>query len=177
MRKLLLPVLVGWWLLAGCGGGGAPDAPAEADDDAAFATELMYRDAALLNLLDVALGRELSPSVADAGEQLRIDASERMTTAAELLEESGEKVPVTSRDHGAEHSSDNDVPELDGMPTGRDLQRVAKLDGPAFEAAYVDLLTTALEATHDFADAHDGPGGNALADAAVASCTQALDAL
>ena len=63
------------------------------------------------------------------------------------------------------------------MPTGRELRRVAKLDGPAFEAAYVALLTTALEATHDFADAHDGSGADALAEAAVASCAQALEAL
>ena len=176
MRNFLLVVLVSWWSLTGCGDS-APDAPAEDGDDAAFATELMYRDAALLNLLDVALGRELSPAVADAGEQLRIDTSERMTTAAELLGEWGEKVPVTSRDHGAEHSSDNDTSELEGMPTGRDLQRLGKLDGQAFEAAYVDLLTSTLEATRDFAAAHDGPDADELADAAVASGTQALDAL
>jgi hypothetical protein len=175
-----LPLLLGWWLLAGCGGA-APDAsPAGAEDadDVAFATELMYRDAALLNLLDVSLGRRLSPAVAGAGEQQRIDASERMTTASELLEAWGEKAPVTSRDHGAEHSSDNDVPELDGMPTGHDLQRLGELDGAEFESAYVELLTTTLEASRAFADAHDGSAeSDELAASAVASAAAALEAL
>ena len=173
--RVLLALLLGL-LLSACGAS-EPEAT-QGDDDPAFATELMYRDAALLNLLDVALGRELSPGVADAGEQLRIETSERMSTAAELLEQWGEEVPVTSRDHGAEHSSDNDVPELEGMPTGRDLQRIGKLDGPAFEAPYVDLLTTALEATREFADTHDGSSEEAdeLARAAVLSAAAALDA-
>ncbi len=152
---------------------------AEADTDAAFATELMHRDAALLNLLDTGLGRDLDPRVAATGEQLRFDANDRMATAAELLEEWGEKVPVTSRHHSAEHSSDNDVPDLDGAPTGDDLRRLGKLDGQEFADAYVALLTTALEATREFADAHEPTEDQAdkLAQAAVMSSSTALDAL
>ncbi len=173
-----MPCCSGLVAAPGCGATD-PTQPAEGDDDAAFATELMYRDAALLNLLDVALGRELSPAVADAGEQLRIETSERMSTAAELLEEWGEKVPVTSRDHGAEHSSDNDVPELEGMPTGRDLQRLGKLDGEAFEAAYVDLLTARWRraATSPTPTTGREPRRTSWPDAAVASARRTRRAL
>ena len=100
-----------------------------------------------------------------------------MTTASELLEEWGEEVPATSRDHGAEHSSDGDVPELDGMPTGDDLQKLSKLDGQEFVDRYVALLTTALEATAAFAEDHEGreQAADELARAAVASTGSALD--
>ena len=178
MKRALLALLLGL-VLTGCGDDGGGSAAPEGDSDAKFATELLHRDAALLNLLDVSLGRDLDPGLAATGEQQRIDANERMTTVSELLEEWGEEVPPTSRDHGAEHSSDGDVPELDGMPTGDDLQKLAKLDGQEFVDQYVALLTTALEATAAFAEDHEGreQAADELAKAAVASAQQALEAL
>ena len=172
-------MLIGLWLLGGCGSASDSASPEDTDTDAAFTAELMHRDAALLNLLDTGLGRDLDPRVAATGEQLRFDANDRMATAAELLEEWGEKVPVTSRHHSAEHSSDNGVPDLDGAPTGDDIRRLGKLDGQEFADAYVALLTSTLEATREFADAHEPTEDQAdkLAQAAVMSSSTALDAL
>jgi hypothetical protein len=178
MRTLLLAVLLGLFLTS-CGDDGGSSAAPEGESDAEFATELLHRDAALLNLLDVSLGRDLDARLVATGEQQRIDANERMATATELLEEWGEEVPVTSRDHGAEHSSDADVPELDGMPTGDDLQRLAKLDGAAFDEEYVVLLNEALSSTRAFAQDHEARADAAdqLARAAVASTQETLATL
>ena len=176
--RFLLALLLGLTLTA-CGGADTESDSAGTDDDAAFATELMHRDAALLNLLDVSLGRPLSPDVAEETEELRVEATERMETAADLLEEWGEKVPVTVRDHGADHSSDNQVPQLEGMPTGTALNRIANLRDKEFAEEFATLLVTTLTATRDLAEGHDGPHPEAdqLAEMAVASSDRALDTL
>jgi hypothetical protein len=177
--RILLALLLGL-LLTACGDTGSDTGSADgADSDAAFTTELMHRDAALLNLLDVGLGRELPGRLVAVSDQLRIETTDRMETAADLLEEWGEEVPKTVRDHSVEHSSDADVPELEGMPVGSELDRVAHLEGPELEAELAALLTSTLRATRDVAEAHDGPGKDAarLAEQASDSCSAALAAL
>ena len=136
----------------------------------------MHRDAALLNLLDVSLGRDLDPSLAATGEQQRLDANERMATGFELLEEWGEEIPATSRDHGAEHGSDGDVPVIDGMPTGDDLQALGKLQGQAFVDEYVALLDLRprVDARRSPRTTRGGKPRDQLAKAAVASSQTAL---
>ncbi len=120
-------------VLTACGAS-STDGAQEGDraTDVAFLTELMHRDAAMLNLLDVGLGRRLDPAVMTATDQLRVDAIARIETAADQLESWDEEVPRTVRDHGFEHSTDaHDIPSLDGMPTGEDLQRAgARASGP-----------------------------------------------
>ena len=128
----------------------------------------------------MSLGRDLDPSLAATGEQQRIDANERMATGFELLEEWGEEVPATSRDHGAEHGSDGDVPDIDGMPTGDDLQAARRSStGRRSSTSTSPCSTTALEATRAFAEDHEGreAAADQLAKAAVASSQTALDAL
>jgi Domain of unknown function (DUF305) len=164
----------------GCGGTSTDDSTAASRaSDVAFVTELMHRDAALLNLLDVGLGRPLDPAVVAATEQLRLDATARIETAADQLESWGERVPKTVRDHAFEHSSDgHEIPTLDGMPTGEDLERLGRVPRSSFEAAFVELLGSSLETTRELAtdlDANAKPVA-ALAEDASRSCDTALEA-
>jgi hypothetical protein len=148
--------------------------------DVAFLTELMHRDAAMLNLLDVGLGRRLDPAVMTATDQLRVDAIARIETAANQLESWDQEVPKTVRDHGFEHSTDaHDIPSLDGMPTGEDLQGLGRVPRAQFEAAFVELLQDSLEATRDLASTQsaDAEGVAALAREAEKSCDAALQSL
>ena len=90
----LLVYLLLFAVVTACGASSTDDAPsADRATDVAFVTELMHRDAALLNLLDVALGRRLDPALVAATDQLRVDANARIETAADQLESWGEKVP------------------------------------------------------------------------------------
>ncbi len=125
--RLLVSLLL-FAVVTACGASSTDDAASgDRATDIAFVTELMHRDAALLNLLDVALGRRLDPALVAATDQLRVDANARIETAADQLESWGEKVPRTVRDHSFEHSTDaHDIPSLDGMPTGDDLQRLGQ---------------------------------------------------
>ncbi len=83
----LLVSLVLFAVVTACGAPSTDEAASgDRATDVAFVTELMHRDAALLNLLDVALGRQLDPALVAATEQLRLDANERMETAADQLE-------------------------------------------------------------------------------------------
>ena len=164
-----------------CGASSTDDAPtANRATDLAFVTELMHRDAALLNLLDVGLGRRLDPALVAATDQLRVDAIARIEAASDQLESWGEEVPKTVRDHGFEHSSDaHDIPSLDGMPTGEDLQRLSRVPGAEFEAAFAELLRRTLEATRALTtdNAINAESVANLTRDATRSCDAALDVL
>ncbi len=178
--RLLASVLL-FAVVTACGASSTEDAPSgDRATDIAFVTELMHRDAALLNLLDVALGRRLDPALVAATDQLRVDANARIETAADQLESWGEKVPKTVRDHSFEHSPDaHDIPSLDGMPTSDDLQELGQVPRAEFEAAFVALLRNSLEATRDLAVSHsaDADAVATLARDAEKSCDAALQAL
>jgi hypothetical protein len=182
MRRLLAVLLTSTvlMLITSCGGSVYDPPDTDRAGDVAFVTELMHRDAALLNLLDVALGRRLDPSVTAATEQLRSDTIARIETSADQLETWGKKVPKTVRDHGFEHSSDgDDIPSLDGMPTGDELQKLGRAPRAEFEAAFVALLRDSVEATRDLAGNHTAEADSVqrLARDAERSCDSALDAL
>jgi Domain of unknown function (DUF305) len=167
--------------ITACGASSTDGAPsADRATDVAFVTELMHRDAALLNLLDVGLGRRLDPAVVAATDQLRRDASIRIERSADQLDEWGEKVPRTVRDHGFEHSSDaHDIPSLAGMPTGEDLQALGRVHGAGFGAAFVELLRSTLETNLDLAEGHHAAADAVatLAQDTARSCDSALEAL
>jgi Domain of unknown function (DUF305) len=179
MRLLLGFLVLG--LITACGessGGGGEEGSRASD--IVFVTELMHRDAALLNLLDVALGRPLDPELTAATDQLRVDANARIEAAADQLEAWNEKVPRTVRDHSFEHSTDaHDIPSLDGMPTGDDLQRLGGVPPAGFEAAFVGLLRKALEASRELAGAYsaDADQVSSLARDAQRSCASGLKVL
>jgi hypothetical protein len=182
MRRLLALLLAGPMVVLVTSCGGSVHDPPDTDraDDVAFVTELMHRDAALLNLLDVALGRPLDPDVVGATELLRRDVTARIETSADQLESWGKNVPKTVRDHGFEHSSDgDDIPSLDGMPTGDELQKLGRAPRAEFEAAFVALLGSTLEATRDRAASMeaDADAVATLARDATRSCDKALGAL
>lgn len=177
----LLATLVLLVAVTACGTGSTDEAPASSrSTDIAFLTELMHRDAALLNLLDVALGRPLDPKLTTATDQLRVEANARIETAADQLESWGEKVPKTVRDHSFEHSSDgHSIPSLEGAPTGDDLQRLDAVPLAAFEAGFTKLLVESLETTRELAGGADADAESVarLAEDATRSCDTALDML
>lgn len=163
-------------LTAGCSDSadGSDSAP---DDRAEFTTQLMHRDAALLALLDTSLGKQLPTAVARAGEEARTAASSRIETAVDLLEEWGEEVPVTIRDHGTSHGIEADVPDLPDMATAAEIHAVTEASN--FEPAFTDLLATTAHGTRDAAAAYDGSDDATadLADDAEASSEDLLAAL
>jgi uncharacterized protein (DUF305 family) len=177
----VLATLVLLVLVTACGATSTEEAPASSrSTDITFVTELMHRDAALLNLLDVALGRRLDPELTTATDQLRVEANARIETSADQLESWGEKVPKTVRDHSFEHSSDgHSIPSLDGAPTGDDLQKLDGLPPAGFEAAFTKLLVESLETTRELAGraAADAESVARLAEDATRSCDIALDML
>lgn len=182
MRRLLALLLAGPIVVLATSCGGSVHDPPDTDraDDVAFVTELMHRDAALLNLLDVALGRRIDPSVETATEQLRSDTVTRIEASTDLLQSWGEKLPKTVRDHGFEHSSDgDDIPSLEGMPTGDDLQKLGSVPRGQFEAAFSALLRDSVEATRDLVGSRtpDAESVQRLARDAERSCASTLDAL
>lgn len=146
-----------------CGDEGPAD-DASSADRVAFTTELIHRDAATLVLLDASLGKPLPPKLATAVETVRLDATSRIEAAKDLLEEWGEEVPVTIRDHGVDHGVEVDAPEFPGAPTEEQVQALAGADD--WRARFTDLLRESLSSTEEAAAAWDGddPQATELAD-------------
>lgn len=147
------------------------------EDRVAFVTELMHRDAALLSLFDAGLGKDIPARVSAAVELARTDASTRIETAADLLEEWGEKVPATVRDHGIDHGVEVDVPDLDGAPTQDEIHALA--DSKSFADDFTELFSAALETTREVAASYDGSDQAAaeLAEAAERGSQETLDTM
>ncbi|KQY55402.1 MULTISPECIES: DUF305 domain-containing protein [unclassified Nocardioides] len=178
MRFRLLVTGLLAFLLFGCSSDDS-DAKEGSADRAAFATELMHRDAALLNLLDASLGQTLPTTTSTAVETVRADATARIETSADLLAEWGADVPVTVRDHGVDHGIEADAPDLEGTPTEDDIHGLEELSGDDFATAFTELLRAALDGTTTAASAYDGTDQSAgeLAEAAERQSQAALDTL
>ncbi|MDP3892635.1 DUF305 domain-containing protein [Nocardioides sp.] len=78
------------------------------DADVEFAAELLRHDAESLLLVDTTLGRELDSELAAVVESTREELLLSIEEMAALLEEWGEEVPETARDHTNSHAEDED---------------------------------------------------------------------
>lgn len=167
-------------LFSGCSSADSSDSSdggAQITDRVELVTELMHRDAALLSLLDAGLGEPVPARVGGAVELARTHAATRIEAAADLLEEWGEEVPVTVRDHGIDHGVEVDAPEPEGAPTQAEIHALAESDD--FAGAFTALLRKALESTRDAAESYagDDPDTAAFAGGAEQSSKDTLDKL
>ncbi|VXB37454.1 DUF305 domain-containing protein [Nocardioides sp. AX2bis] len=134
----------------------APNGDVVSSADVTFARELIPHHAEALVMVDLTLGRDLDPRVADLVERLRAEHTAQVQTMSGWLTSWGEPVPETARDHANAHAAEDagaDAAPEDGHV---DLSALEQAQGEEFEAA---LLTAMVE--HHAA-------GIALAEAEVA---------
>ncbi|QIX25675.1 hypothetical protein ncot_03025 [Nocardioides sp. JQ2195] len=181
MKLSVVLVLLLGLLVSGCSSDSTDSA--EGDDGGAritdrveLVTQMIHRDAALLSLFDAGLGKPVPARVGGAVELARTNASARIETAADLLEEWGEEVPVTVRDHGIDHGIEVDAPELVGAPTQDEIHALA--DSVDFAGDFTALFRAALESTRDTAASYAGDDSDVMsfADGAERSSQDTLDA-
>ena len=171
MLSRVAAVLTACLLLAGCGG----DEPAEpaADGgrgfnatDVAFATDMVQHHAQALTMVDLTVQREVSPELAALADRIRTAQGPEIEELTNLLEEWGEPVPETVRDHANAHGGGHAEmdSEMPGMQSQEDLDELATLSGAEFEEEWLDMMIDHHEGALEMAEVEleDGESREAL---------------
>lgn len=117
------------------------------DADVAFATNMIQHHAQALQMVDLTMGRTLSPKVAALAEDIRMAQAPEIEQLVDLLDEwDHQPIPETSRDHANAHGDgDGDgAVEMDtkmpGMMSGEEMEELKATRGAAFESTWLTAM-------------------------------------
>ncbi len=134
--------------LAGCGGDGdaatrtAPNGDVFNDADVSFATDMIPHHAQAMEMVDLTLGRDLSPEVAELAEGIRARQGAEIEQLVDWLTAWGEPVPETSRDHANAHGDGEvEMGEMPGTLTEEEMSSLEAAQGAEFETRWLELMT------------------------------------
>ena len=146
-------------LLTGCGDGGdgtGEDASSSQgaeqdhnDADVRFATQMIPHHAQALMMTDMTAGRELSKETAALVDAIRAAQAPEIELMTDWLQEWGEPVPATVRDHvhgghdgGTSGGTDgmDGMDEMDGMMSEEDLAELEQARPAEFEDMWLSMM-------------------------------------
>lgn len=146
LAALLITITAALVLLAACGGGdntsdNTSSSPSKGqgfnDADVRFATDMIPHHAQALSMIDLTVGKELSPEVAALAEGIRMAQSPEIELMAGWLEKWGKPVPPTSRDHASHDMTSMDMP---GMASMTDMASLENAEGEQFEQRFLSMM-------------------------------------
>jgi uncharacterized protein (DUF305 family) len=163
LRPLAVPVVVAAVALSGCGGteeatpadetGQSTDDTGDAtadhnDADVTFARDMIPHHAQALMMTDMAIGRQLSQEFVILVDNIRAAQAPEIELMADWLQEWGEPVPETVRDHAngghdGGHGGDDgggDMPEMSGMMTEEQLAELEDAPRAEFEDLWLTMM-------------------------------------
>jgi uncharacterized protein (DUF305 family) len=117
--------------------------------DVTFATQMIQHHAQALSMVDLTIGRDLDPKVAALAEEIRQAQAPEIESMADWLQEWGEEIPETVRDHANAHGG-HDM----GGDTGTDMpgmmseDDMADLEG-ASDAEFGDMWLGMMVEHHE----------------------------
>lgn len=120
------------------------------DADVSFATDMVQHHAQALAMVDLTLGRDLSPELADLAEQIRQAQAPEIERMVDWLEEWDQPVPETVRDHANAHRDDHGGTgeTVDDMPGMMSPEQMAALEA-APDAEFEDLWLSMMVEHHE----------------------------
>lgn len=133
--------------LSGCSSE-EPDAGGDGfnEADVAFATDMVQHHAQALSMVDLTMGRGLSPELADLAEEIRQAQAPEIEQMVDSLEEWDQPVPETGRDHANAHG---DAAEMDAdMPGMMSAEQMTALED-ASDAEFEDLWLSMMIEHHE----------------------------
>ncbi|PVG84590.1 DUF305 domain-containing protein [Nocardioides gansuensis] len=182
-RALLVPLLL---LAAACGSepeatSKIPESEPFNDADVAFATDMVPHHAQALSMVDLTVGRDLSPDVAAVAEQVRAAQAPEIEQLVDLLEAWEQPIPETSRDHvnaghgdHGKHADAGPLPEheeMRGMASADELAALESARGKDFEQMWLELMAAhhdgAVEMAQEELDSGEDPAALALAESII----------
>jgi len=133
------------------------------DADVEFATDMVQHHAQALQMVDLTLGRKLTPEVAGLADQVRATQGPEIETMTDWLTAWDQPVPETSRDHahahgGAEADVDEDMP---GMMSPEEMAELEKASGRAFQDQWLEMMVEHHEGAIEMAQDEQAEGANA----------------
>lgn len=178
MKLTLAAAVAAVCLLSACGDGGgdtvhetrtAPSGDEINDADVEFATEMIRHHAEALAMVDLTLGRELDPEVAQLAEEIRMAQSPEIEQLTSWLVDWGEPIPETVRDHANAHDGGSDTAGLEA------------LDGDEFQRTWLELMIEHHEGAIEMAESELEQGHFApaieLADQIATSQDEEIDTM
>ena len=164
MKSLLAPValaLSAAFGLAACsddrdGQDSASAVPESADHNQAdvdFATSMIQHHAQALSMVDLTVGRKVSPELQALAEQIRATQGPEVEVMVDWLRDWDQPIPETIRDHvnahGGGHVATDDMP---GMVSAEDLEELGTARGAEFEDLFLEMMIEHHEGAIEMAE-------------------------
>ena len=163
--------------LAGCGDRdndtGSPQTSGDGHNDAdvTFATDMIQHHAQALSMVDLTTGRPLDPQVEKLANDIRAAQAPAIEMMSDWLQEWGEEVPETMRDHAhagddMRDMSDDEMAGMDDLPGMMTQQEMAALEDASdaeFQDMWLEMMTEHHEGAVVMAETEQSDGSYELA--------------
>ncbi len=138
--------------------------------DVQFAGDMIQHHAQALEMVDLTVGRELDPEVADLADRIRAAQAPEVEQMVDWLTAWGEEVPETSLDHANAHGGGTDEHgggdhEMPGMMSADEMAELEAAPDSAFEQRWLEMMLEHHEGAVEMARAEreDGEFEGAIA--------------
>jgi len=129
------------------------------DADVAFASDMIQHHAQALSMVDLTVGRTLDPEVQQIAEDVREAQGPEIETMSDWLQEWGEEVPETMRDHSnAGHDMEEMGESMPGMMSGADFDELENAPDTQFQALWLEMMVAHHEGAVEMARAEQEDG-------------------
>lgn len=146
--------------VAGCSSSSEPPSSGKGynDADVDFASDMIQHHAQALEMVDLTLGRDLDPQVAELTDQIRAAQTPEIETMADWLVSWDEPVPETSRDHANAHAEDHGASvevdaDMPGMMSADEMDALEKASGAEFQTMWLKMMIDHHEGAVEMAKA------------------------
>ncbi|PWN02266.1 DUF305 domain-containing protein [Nocardioides silvaticus] len=137
---------------------------AESEDfnqaDVDFATDMIQHHAQALSMVDLTVGRDLSPGLTQLAEQIRQAQGPEIELMVDWLNDWDQPIPETPRDHVNAHGDgememDHDMP---GMMSAEDMEALEAAQGEEFEQMFLEMMIEHHEGAVEMAETEQADG-------------------
>ncbi|GEP37555.1 lipoprotein [Nocardioides psychrotolerans] len=175
--------------LTACGGDDSTGAASTSssdhnDTDVAFASDMIQHHAQALTMVDLTVERDLDPALQQVAEGIRDAQGPEIETMSNWLEQWGEEVPPTVRDHSNAEGhdmgdmADDTGMDMPGMMSDEDLEELADAPDADFEDLWLEMMIEHHEGAVSMAETEQEDGEHepavSLAEEIVATQTEEI---
>lgn len=130
------------------------------DADVQFATDMIPHHAQALSMVDLTVDKGISPQVEALADDIRTAQAPEIEQMAGWLEDWGQPVPATGRDHAGHDMAAMDMP---GMASMDDMAALENADGPEFEQMFLSMMIEHHQGAIEMAQTELDEGANPAA--------------
>ncbi|MDQ4114969.1 MAG: DUF305 domain-containing protein [Actinomycetota bacterium] len=186
--------------LSACGGSDEAETPQKLSEtehnkaDVTFASDMIQHHAQALSMVDLTMDRDLEPEVQELADSIRAAQSPEIETMSGWLQQWGEEVPSTMRDHvnggheghGDEDSSMSDSMEgmdddMPGMMSAEDMDALENASDAEFSDMWLKMMIEHHEGAIEMSETEQDEGrfkpAIDLAETIIESQTAEIDTM